>query len=49
MSSVVCFGLLGTVTHSRGLLRPAKVCLGGLGSAEVCWGLLSAARDCLAK
>ena len=30
---MVCFGPLGTVTHSRGLLRPAEVCLGVLRSA----------------
>ena len=40
MSAVICFGPLGTVPHSRGLLRPAEVCLGLLGSAEVCWGCL---------
>ena len=44
---MVCFGLLGTVPHSRGLLRPAKFCLGLLGSAEVCrdcFGLLRSAE-----
>ena len=45
MSAMVCFGLLGNVTHSSSLLRSAEVCLGLLGllrsagDPDVCWGL----------
>ena len=39
---MVCFGLLGTFMHCRGLPRPAEVCLGLMGllrSARVSFGL----------